>query len=163
MTQHLAIRPITLRQARDFVEEHHRHHVAPQGGLWAIALVDDSYRRNQVNHQMEPHIELLGVAIAGRPVSRVLQRQGCLEVVRVCVLEGVRNGCSMLYGRCRRIGQQMGYAKTITYTLQREHGSSLEASGFKPAALTRGGSWDHRGRRRHDKHPTEPKVRWEAA
>ena len=35
----LIIRPITLRQARSFVQEHHRHHDKPQGGLWAIALL----------------------------------------------------------------------------------------------------------------------------
>lgn len=29
----LRIAPITLRQARAFVQEHHRHHDRPQGGI----------------------------------------------------------------------------------------------------------------------------------
>jgi predicted PurR-regulated permease PerM len=33
----LAVVPCTLRAARAFVTEHHRHHKAPQGGLFALA------------------------------------------------------------------------------------------------------------------------------
>jgi hypothetical protein len=51
----LITRPITLRQARFFVQEHHRHHDKPQDGLWAIALLRGD--------------DLVGVAIAERPVS----------------------------------------------------------------------------------------------
>ena len=60
MSATLRIAPITLRQARAFVQEHHRHHHQPQGGLWAIAL-----RGN----------DLVGVAITVRPVSGELQRK----------------------------------------------------------------------------------------
>jgi hypothetical protein len=149
MTSDLRVCPITLRQARAFVQEHHRHHDMPQGGLWALALMRDD--------------QLVGVAIAGRPVSRVLQRKGYCEIVRVCVLEGVRNGCSMLYARCRRVAQAMGYARTVTYTLRSEGGASLRASSFTPIAETDGGSWSRPSRPRTDTHPTEPKTRWEAA
>lgn len=159
----LHIRPISLRQARQFVQEHHRHHDMPQGGLWAIALMDESYQRNQQTLAMELASELLGVAIAGRPVSRVLQRKGYCEIVRVCVLEGVPNGCSMLYGRCRRIAQLMGYSKSVTYTLQSETGVSLRAAGYSRITETDGGSWSRPSRPRVDSHPTEPKIRWEAA
>jgi hypothetical protein len=148
-TKDLSIRPVTLRQARAFVQEHHRHHDMPQGGLWAIALMRSG--------------ELVGVAIAGRPVSRILQRKGYCEVVRVCVLPGVRNGCSMLYARCRRIAQQMGYTRTISYTLPSEGGASLRAAGFEAEAETGGGSWSRRSRPRIDTHPTEPKIRWGSA
>jgi len=144
----MVVRPITLKQAREFVQAHHRHHDMPQGGLWALALMRDE--------------ELVGVAIAGRPVSRILQRQGLCEVVRLCVLEGVPNGCSMLYGRCRRVAQAMGYSGCITYTLASEGGASLRAAGFKAAATTKGGSWSRKARARTDHHPTEPKIRWEA-
>jgi len=145
----LTIRPITLRQAEGFVQEYHRHHDAPQGGLWAIALL-----RGQ---------ELVGVAIAGRPVSPVLQRQGYCEVVRVCVLPGVRNGCSKLYGRVRRIAQAMGYERFISYTLPSESGASLRAAGFKAAGMTKGGTWSRKKRPRIDTHPLDPKLRWKAA
>jgi len=161
-SDHLHIRPISLRQAREFVQENHRHHDMPQGGLWAIALLDEAYRRNQTTLAMEPHTELVGVAIAGRPVSRVLQRQGYCEVIRLCVLPGVRNGCSMLYSRCKRIAQLMGYLRTVTYTLPSEGGASLRASGFERRGETEGGSWSRPSRHRTDTHPTEPKTRWEA-
>jgi hypothetical protein len=144
----LRILPIGLRQAGDFVQEHHRHHDKPTGGLWALALMRAD--------------DLVGVAIAGRPVSKVLQREGCCEIVRVCVLHGVRNGCSMLYGRVRRIADLMGYAKTITYTLPSESGASLRGAGYRAVAVTRGGSWSRPSRRRVDSAPTCPKIRWEA-
>jgi hypothetical protein len=144
----LRIAPITLRQARSFVQEHHRHHDKPQGGLWALAL-------------LRGH-DLVGVVIAGRPVSGELQRRGYLEVTRVCVLDGVRNGGSMLYARVRRIAALMGYSRTITYTLPAESGASLRGAGFEPVAKTKGGSWDTPSRRRIDSHPTCPKLRWEA-
>ena len=145
----LRVCPVTLRQARQFVQEHHRHHDMPQGGLWALALLRGD--------------DLVGVAIAGRPVSRVLQRKGYCEIVRVCVLEGVPNGCSMLYGRCRRVAQAMGYSKTVTYTLPSEGGASLRASNFTAVAETEGGSWARPSRPRRDSHPLDPKTRWEAA
>jgi hypothetical protein len=147
--QRLDFRPITLRQARAFVQEYHRHHDAPQGGLFALALMRGD--------------ELVGVAIAGRPVSGELQRRGYLEVTRVCVLEGVRNGSSRLYGRVRRIAALMGYTRTITYTLPSEGGASLRGAGFQAVAETEGGSWSRPSRPRIDTHPTEPKLRWEAA
>jgi hypothetical protein len=144
----LRIMPIGLRQAREFVQEHHRHHDMPQGGLWALALMRDE--------------DLVGVAIAGRPVSKILQRQGCCEAVRVCVLPGIRNGCSQLYSRVRRVAQAMGYAKTISYTLPSESGASLRGAGFKAVAVTRGGSWNRKARPRIDSAPICPKIRWEA-
>jgi len=144
----MVVRPISLRQARQFVQEHHRHHDMPQGGLWALALM-----RND---------QLVGVAIAGRPVSRVLQRKGYCEIVRVCVLPNVPNGCSMLYGRCRRVSQAMGYAKTVTYTLPSEGGASLRASNFRDTGETSGGSWSRASRQRIDSHPLDRKTRWEA-
>lgn len=144
----LQVLPVSLRQARAFVQEHHRHHQMPQGGLWALALLRDG--------------DLVGVAIAGRPVSRVLQRKGYCEIIRVCVLEGVPNGCSMLYSRCRRIAQAFGYLRTITYTLPSESGSSLRAAGFQHRGWNEGGSWSRPSRPRTDKHPIESKLRWEA-
>lgn len=148
MTERLHIRPVTLRQARSFVGDYHRHNEKPPGGKWAIALMRGD--------------ELVGVAICGRPVSGELQRQGFMEITRVCVLDGVKGGNSMLYQRCRRIGQLMGYERFTSYNRKDESGVSLRAAGFKLVAETRGGSWDRRKRRRIDKASTEPKNRWEA-
>ncbi len=35
----LTRRPISLREARRFVGEHHRHSLPPQGGLFAVSVV----------------------------------------------------------------------------------------------------------------------------
>lgn len=144
----MIIRPITLRQARAFVYRYHRHNQRTTGGLWALALMRDD--------------ELVGVAIAGRPVSEVLQRRGYCEIVRVCVVPDVRNGCSMLYGACRRVAQAMGYERFVSYTLTTEPGSSLLAAGFKPVAKVRGREWSSKSRPRLPGENTEDKVRWEA-
>ena len=148
-TDFLSIRPCGLRQAREFVELHHRHHHMPQGGLWALALMRGD--------------ELVGVAIAGRPVSRLLQRDGYCEVIRVCVLPNVRNGCSKLYARVRRVAAQMGYTSVVTYTLPEERGPSLRGAGFAQVAHTKGGSWNRPSRPRRDQHSIVGKVRWEAS
>lgn len=157
MNDSLRIVPCTLRQAQAFVQDEHRTHDAAQGGLWALALMRDGMTSNG-----ERVTELVGVAIAGRPVSAVLQAKGYCEIVRVCVIEGIPNGCSMLYARVRRVAQVMGYFKCVTYTLPSESGSSPSGAGFKVTGRTRGGSWDRRKRPRTDHHPTEPKLRWEA-
>ncbi len=52
----LEIRPCHIREARDYVKEHHRHNIPPVGGKFAVACYDGD--------------RLCGVAIAGRPVSR---------------------------------------------------------------------------------------------
>ena len=139
-------RPVTLRQARDFVGEHHRHHYAPQGGQFAVALMRGP--------------DLVGVAIAGRPVARGLDDGLTLEVTRLCVVAGVPNGCSRLYSRMRRIGQAMGYQRIITYTLSTEPGTSLRAAGWTEDGRTTGGSWNSPARKRADDHPIQQKIRW---
>jgi hypothetical protein len=148
----LRIEPwISLKQANAFVFENHRHLDDVEGQLWSIALMYGW--------------ELVGVLITSRPVSRVLQRQGCIEITRCCVLEGerYRNGASMLYARARRIAQAFGYSRVVTYNLPTESGASLRGAGFKIVARTKGGSWDQKKRRRTDDHPTCPKNRWEPA
>lgn len=154
----LRIAPITLRQARAFVHQHHRHHPKVTGGNWAVALM----RRREVAH-LTVIDELVGVAIAGRPTSRELQIRGYLEITRVCVLPDVPNGCSRLYGACRRIGQAMGYQRFCTYTLASESGDSLRAAGFEPVQLSLGGQWDTPSRPRPPTEQDGRKIRWESA
>ena len=67
----LKVEPISLRQANPYVTTHHRHHKAARGHKFSVSVVDGN-----------GHIR--GVGIAGRPVSRVLDKDGYLEVVRVC-------------------------------------------------------------------------------
>lgn len=149
MTDHVRhIVPVTLREARAFVEHHHRHRPPPQGGLFAIGLatVDD----------------LIGVAIVGMPVARHMADGYTAEVTRLAVLEGNRNGCSMLYGAAWRAARAMGYRRLITYTLASEPGSSLRGAGWREVASVRARSWHTPTRPRDDKHPAlQLKVRWE--
>lgn len=49
----LYLSPCTLKEARAFVQRHHRHHRKPQGGLFAVAAAVGN--------------EVAAVAIVGRP------------------------------------------------------------------------------------------------
>jgi len=146
----LYLRPISLRQANEFVREVHRHHPPARGHKFSVAVVDDEGA-------------IRGVGIAGRPVSRMLDQQGYLEVVRVAT-DGTRNACSMIYGSLRRAAIALGYPpeQVITYTLASESGGSLRASGWIEDGAAGGGSWSRPDRPREDKAPTERKTRWRA-
>lgn len=147
----LRVEPIGLRAANTYVEEHHRHHKASRGHKFSVSVVDE-------------HGELRGVGIAGRPVSRMLDQSGHLEVVRVCT-DGTKNACSMIYGALRRAGVALGYPaeKIITYTLASEPGWSLRAAGWHDDGLAGGGEWGRASRPRDVVAPTETKRRWRAA
>ena len=142
----LAVVPVTLREARAFVSAHHRHHRAPQGGLFAVAVAVDT--------------DVRGVAIVGRPVARMLDDGWTAEVTRVATL-GDRNACSMLYGAAWRAARALGWRKLVTYTLKEEGGGSLRASGWTCLGEAGGGSWSRVERARVDTHPTQGKLRWE--
>lgn len=145
MEQRLTITPIHFRQACAFVQTHHRHHQPPQGHKFSIAVS----RKDKVR----------GVAIVGRPVSRVLDDGFTLEVTRLCT-DGTPNACSKLYAVCRRIAQLMGYRRIITYTLDTEPGTSLKASGWNCMGKSGGGSWDRFHRPRQDVAPTGSKIKY---
>lgn len=144
----LFIVPVTLREARAFVKHHHRHHKAPQGGLFAVAVAEDGAE------------EPCGVAVIGRPVARMLDNSWTVEVTRLCTL-GQRNACSMLYRAAWRAARAMGYRRLITYTLPEEGGVSCRAAGMTCIGEAGGGNWGRQGRPRVDKHPTQKKLRWE--
>ena len=143
----LRVAPVTIRAAKGFIEAHHRHHRAPAGAIFAVALAREG--------------ELVGVAMVGRPVARVLADGATAEVTRVCVLPDHPNACSMLYGAARRAVRAMGYRRLITYTLPEEGGASLRASGWRCVGEAGGGTWSRRGRERLDDHPTGRQLCWE--
>ena len=146
----LRVVPISLRAANAYVAENHRHHPATRGHKFSVAVRDQ-------------HDELRGVAIAGRPVARMLDDGETLEVLRVCT-DGTKNACSMLYGAVRRAAIAMGYppARVFTYTLATEPGTSLHAAGWRRDAESRGGEWG-RTERPRETHNSDPKIRWRAA
>jgi hypothetical protein len=147
------LRPISLREARRFVGEHHRHNLPPRGWLFGVALEHDG--------------AVIGVGIAGRPVARKLQDGVTVEVLRICTL-GDHNACSTLYGALCRAAKALGYRRAITYTLASETGASVRAAGFqRDAELDPHRGWDmpSRPRATHDlfgaeRAPLEAKVRW---
>lgn len=140
----MQIIPITFRQASEYIDRHHRHHKATIGCKFCVAVADGE--------------QLHGVAVCGRPVSRILDDGRTLEINRVCT-DGTRNACSMLYGACCRIGKHMGYRKVITYTLESEDGASLKASNFCYDGIAGGTHWTG-SRDRGQPIPAEMKKRW---
>ena len=145
----LNLQPITYREASAFVDRFHRHHKAPQGCKFCIGLNNG--------------VEVVGVVIVGRPVSRRLDDGYTAEVTRLCVLDGVRNGCSKLYAAAWRSARSMGYRKLVTYTLPEEGGRSLVASGFRLIGEAGGGNWNKPNRPRVDTNLQQLKLRWEVA
>lgn len=145
----IALCPVSQREAFAFVRDHHRHHRPPRGALYAIAATDGQ--------------AIVGVVIVGRPVARHLQDGYTAEVTRLCVIDGVRNACSMLYGAAWRSARALGYRRLVTYTLVEEGGGSLRAAGWRLVGEAGGGSWSRRERPRVDTHPTQRKLRWEVA
>ena len=142
----LEIVPITQKEAKKYIEKHHRHHRPPVGSILNVAVARDG--------------EIVGVAMAGRPVARGLDNGWTLEINRVAT-DGTRNACSMLYGACWRAARALGWRKLVTYTLPEEGGASLRGAGFKCIAKTDGGSWSCKSRPRVDLHPLQEKLRWE--
>jgi hypothetical protein len=139
--------PVTLDQAKAFVREHHRHNKPPLSWKFGVGL--------------ECGGQLIGVAMAGRPVARLLDVPGALEVTRVCTL-GERNANSMLYGAIARAARALGYCKLYTYTLVSETGASLKASGWTvDAELSARTGWDTPSRPRNEElWPSEGTYRW---
>jgi hypothetical protein len=110
--------PITLREAKAFILQHHRHNKPPRGWKFGVGLSAGD--------------KLVGVATAGRPVAKEIQKREplTLEVNRTCT-DGTRNANSMLYGAVWRAARAMGYRRAITYTQADECGASLRAAGFR--------------------------------
>jgi|ERR1041385_487641 len=142
----MTLQPVTIAEAKRFVEQHHRHHDAPTGALFALGLSEAD--------------AVIGVAMVGRPVARMLDDGWTAEVIRVAVIEGHPNACSQLYSAAKRAAQALGYRRILTYTLASEPGSSLKAAGWVPKGLTGGGSWSRPSRPRVDTAPLEQKQLW---
>ncbi|HEX7911760.1 MAG TPA: XF1762 family protein [Paraburkholderia sp.] len=138
----LQIVPISLEEANAFVSQHHRHHNPTVGHKFSIAAAD-------------------GETV--RPVARGNDDGWTLEVNRCCT-DGVRNGCSMLYGAAWRAAKALGYRRLLTYTLPVEGGASLRAAGWKLIGERGGGNWNVPSRPRIDTDAAlrGQKLLWEA-
>lgn len=146
----LRLVPTSLREANAFVERHHRHSKPCRGHKFSIGAASGD--------------DLVGVAIAGRPVARHNDDGATIEVLRVCAADdSPRNTCSLLYGACWRAARAMGYSRAITYTLKSETGASVKASGFRVIGEVRRQSWNRPSRSRVDKHEPQQRLCWERA
>lgn len=143
--------PMTLREANDFVSMYHRHsrRTTRDGGKFAIGAADLD--------------GCWGVAIVGRPLSRLLNDGRTAEVLRCCTRPGAPLGTnSFLYGCCWRAWRAMGGGRLVTYTLKTESGASLRGAGWSVVAETRPGGWNRDARPREWRGIYEqPKLRWE--
>ena len=138
---------LQLPEANAFVAEYHRHHKPVVGHLFSIRAAQDG--------------KIVGVAIVGRPVARMRDDGETAEVTWLCT-DGTRNACSFLYGACARAAFALGFKRIGTYILASEPGTSLTGAGWRLVGETGGGSWSRGDRPRVDKHPTEPKLLFEA-
>jgi hypothetical protein len=147
--------PITLREANDFVQSFHRHNgrTARDGGKFAIGLEEGG--------------ELVGVAIAGNPLSATYMDSVTAEVLRTCTNDKAPKGAvSKLYAACWRIWRAMGGERMITYTLKTESGASLRGAGWKIVGQTKemkNGDWRKKDHLRREWQPIfgQQKLRWE--
>lgn len=140
----LRLAPWTVKQALPFVRRVHRRLPNIQGAMWAVSVWRDG--------------EVVGAALVGTP-ARVWNGD-TLNVLRVAVVEGNRNACSMLYGACSRAARAMGAKNLVTYTHGDEHGTSLKASGWIDDGLTDGGEHNRPSRPRLPGVDATPKRRW---
>jgi len=131
------LHPITLKEAKAFIHEHHRHNKPPTGWKFGVGL--------KVGNS------LVGVATAGRPVARHYDDGLTLEASRTCT-NGTPNANSQLYGAIWRAAKALGYRRCITYTQKNETGASLRAAGWvKVKELPPRKSWSESSVKLRDK------------
>ncbi len=149
----LQLRPVTLREARRFIGEHHRHNLPPRGWRFGVAVWAEG--------------ALVGVGVASRPVARGLDDGVTMEVTRTCTT-GEPNANSMLYGALCRASKALGYTRVVTYTLEGESGAPLRAAGFEvDAELGPRPAWEYTEQARvqtdifgEERRPAGAKTRW---
>lgn len=151
----LRLVPVSLSEARRYVAEVHRHNDPPIAHRASVGIADEQGT-------------LRGVGILGIPKARLSMDGRTVEVVRVAT-DGVKNGCSMLYGALVRVAWNLGYDRVLTYTLDSEPGTSLKAAGWRREGIVESGGkqeWNRRNGRElrgmfyEPKVPDGPKVKW---
>lgn len=146
--------PCALREANEFVANFHRHNKPVKLARFAVGASDGK--------------NMVGVAIVGLPLARMLMDGFTVEVVRCCVRDGAPKGTpSALYAACWRAARAMGWRRLITYTLQSESGASLRGAGWRVVAELAPRSdaqqWTNRVGREWQAVVGQAKFRWDAA
>lgn len=148
----VVIRPIRLAMACAAVAQWHRHHEEPVGHRYSLGFFVGAH--------------LLGVAICGRPVARLLDPRTTIEVTRVAT-PGVdvdprcRGACSALYKACAAEAERRGFSRILTYTLASETGYTLRAARWQPTGHVPASEGWHSRDREARATEREAKTRWE--
>ena len=140
--------PISIRQAKLFVRQHHRHAPVVTGAKLAVGLGHDG--------------QLIGVGMLGLPKARGLAADRfTAEATRVCVMEGAPKGAvSKLNSRLKRLWQLQGGVYFKSYTLTSESGDSLRGAGACVDAHVKGRQWNCQSRPREAR-PVLDRLRWD--
>jgi hypothetical protein len=120
-TPRLAVVPVTIGEARRFVEREHSHHHAPLGGLFAVAVAAGD--------------RVVCVGVVSRPVARKLGGRGIAELTRTAS-DGTPHAASMCIAAATRAALALGYRRIISYTLAGEAGTSYRAAGWRITGST---------------------------
>ncbi len=147
MSIKLLVVPVSLGDARTHVKAHHSHLPNVLGGKFAVGVSDGS--------------RIVCVAIAGRPVARMLGLPNIIEVTRVASDGTAKNAASMCLAAITRAALALGYTRLVSYTGEHEDGTTYRACGWRRVHLSDGGEW---GRTARDRHPSlwpVRKWRWE--
>lgn len=151
----LQLKPITLRQANEYVAARHAHHPPARGCKFSVGCFADG--------------RLAGVVIVERPKARYLDDGGyTLELSRVCT-DGTPHVASKLIAAATRAAFAMGARRVISYVGAAEAGTSYRAAGWRRVEDARGepiefggGEWSRPSREREPmQSPTGKKHRWE--
>lgn len=142
----LRVVPITLGEARAFVQRHHSHHHAPVGGLLAAAVAEGD--------------RLCCVAVLSRPVARMLAARGDVAEVTRVASDGTRHAASMCIAALTRAALALGWRRVVSYTLLGEAGVSYRAAGWRITSVV---APSDRWHSRAGRSVVQPggKVRWE--
>lgn len=146
----LELTPVSFADACAFVALHHRHNKPPVGHKFSIGVAAGD--------------RLVGVAMVGRPVARMMDDSLTLEVNRTAT-DGTPHANSMLYAAAWRATKALGYRRLITYTQHAESGASLRAAGWRVIAERKprpGWSAPSRPRKDHGTDNTQ-RTLWEAS
>ncbi len=117
----LAVVPVTIGEARRFVEAQHSHHHAPLGGLFAVAVAEGD--------------RVVCVGVVSRPVARKLGGRGIAELTR-SASDRTPHAASMCIAAATRAALALGYRRIISYTLAGEAGTSYRAAGWRITGRT---------------------------
>ena len=145
MSGTLKAKPVTMKEANEFVKQWHRHHKPTVGHRFSVGATLDG--------------KLVGVAIVGRPVARKTNQYYVAEVTRLCT-DGTPNACSFLYAKAASGARVLGYWHIQTFILEQEPGITLRAASWTLLGDSPGRSWSVPSRCRDDQHPLLPKQKW---